>query len=310
MANAPFPVDPALTALAISYHNEMMIADAVMPRTRVGKQEFKYFKTIYGDEFTIPDTRVGRKSRPNMVETGGTEVTDSTVDYGLEDAVPLADIQNADSRYNPLARAVTYLTNLVELDREKRVADLVTTLANYPSTQRATLSGTSQWSDWVNSNPVSAILSAMDGMVMRPNVMVIGQQVATQLIQHPKVVQSVNRTAQANGVIDLNGIASLFPGIERIVVGQAWLNTAKKGQATSYSRAWGKHCALLRVDNLADPARGSTFGFTAQWGDRIAGSEFDRDIGLRGGQRVRLGESVKEVISENTLGYFFQNAVA
>lgn len=310
MAQAPFPIDPALTALAISYRNEMMIADAVMPRTRVGKQEFKYFKTVYGDEFTIPDTRVGRKSRPNMVETGGTEVTDSTVDYGLEDAVPLSDIQNADSRYNPLARAVTYLTNLIELDREKRVADLITTLGNYPSAQRTTLSGTSQWSDWTNSNPVSAILTAMDGMVMRPNVMVIGQQVATQLIQHPKVVQSVNRTAQANGVIDLNGVASLFPGIERIVVGQAWLNTAKKGQTASYSRAWGKHCALLRIDNLADPTRGSTFGFTAQWGDRIAGSEFDRDIGLRGGQRVRLGESVKEVISENTLGYFFKDAVA
>lgn len=310
MANAPFPIDPALTALAISYSNEMMIADAVLPRTRVGKQEFKYFKAVYGDEFTIPDTRVGRKARPNMVETGGTEVNDATVDYGLEDAVPLADIQNADSRYNPLARAVTYLTNLIALDREKRVADLVTTLGTYPSAQRTTLSGTSQWSDWTNSNPVSAILSAMDGMVMRPNIMVIGQQVATQLIQHPKVVQSVSRTAQANGVIDLNGVASLFPGIERIVVGQAWLNTAKKGQTTSYARAWGKHCALLRIDTLADPTRGGTFGLTAQWGDRIAGSEFDRDIGLRGGQRVRMGESVKEVISENTMGYFFKDAVA
>lgn len=309
MALAPFPIDPALTALSISYRNEAMVADVVLPRVRVGKQEFKYFKSIYADDFTVPDTRVGRKSRPNMVETGGTEVTDSTVDYGLEDAVPLADIQNADSRYNPLARATVYLTNLLELDREVRVATALTTLATYPSTQRTTLSSTGQWSDFTNSNPASAILTAMDSLIMRPNLLVIGQQVATQLMQHPKVVQIVNKTAQTSGIVTLEAFAAAL-GLQRVVVGQSWVNTAKKGQTASYSRAWGKHAALLHVDTLADASRGSTFGFTAQWGDRIAGSDFDRDIGLRGGQRVRLGESLKEVITENTMGYFFQNAVA
>lgn len=309
MANAPFPIDPDLTALSISYRNEAMIADLVLPRVRVAKQEFKYFRHNLSDDFTVPDTRVGRKSRPNMVETGGAEVTDSTVDYGLEDAVPQADILNADSRYNPLARAVTYVTNLIELDREVRTANLVTTLNNYPSGQRATLSGTSQWSDFTNSNPVSALLAAMDTMIMRPNLLVIGQQVATQLVQHPRVVQAVYKTSQNAGVVGLDAVAALL-GLQRIVVGQGWINTARKGQTASYSRAWGKHAALLHIDTLADPTRGSTFGFTAQWGDRIAGSEFDRDIGLRGGQRVRVGESTKEVLTESTLGYFFQNAVA
>lgn len=309
MANAPFPIDPDLTSLSIAYRNEAMVADQVLPRVRVGKQEFKYFKYTKEDPFTVPDTRVGRKSAPNMVETGGTEVTDSTVDYGLEDAIPVADIQNADSRYNPLARATVYLTDLIELDREVRVATAVTTLANYPSAQRATLSGTGQWSDWTNSNPASAILSAMDAMVMRPNMLVIGQQVATQLMQHPKVVQIVNKTSQSNGIVTLEAFAMAL-GLQRVVVGQSWINTAKKGQAASYSRAWGKHAALLHINSNADPGRGGTFGFSAQWGDRIAGSDFDRNIGLRGGQRVRVGESVKEVIAENTCGYFFQNAVA
>jgi hypothetical protein len=309
MALAPFPIDPDLTSLAVSYRNEAMVADLVLPRVRVGKQEFKWFRNSLTDDFTVPDTRVGRKSRPNMVETGGTEVSDSTVDYGLEDAVPMADMQNADSRYNPLARAAVYITNLLELDREVRVATALTTLATYPSAQRTTLSGTSQWSDFTNSSPASAILTAMDAMIMRPNVLVIGQQVATQLMQHPKVVQIVNKTSQASGIVTLEAFAAAL-GLERVVVGQSWVNNAKKGQTASYARAWGKHAALLRVDNLADASRGSTFGFTAQWGDRIAGSEFDRDIGLRGGQRVRVGESVKEVITENTLGYFFQNAVA
>ena len=33
-------------------------------------------------------------------------------------------------------------------------------------------------------------------------------------------------------------------------------------------------------------------------------------MGLRGSERVRVGESLKEVISAPALGYYFQNAVA
>ncbi len=37
---APFPINPALMAIAIAYHNAQMIADEVLPRVPVGKQEF------------------------------------------------------------------------------------------------------------------------------------------------------------------------------------------------------------------------------------------------------------------------------
>ena len=38
MSNAPFPIDPELTAIAIAYRNGRMIADEVLPRVPVGKQ--------------------------------------------------------------------------------------------------------------------------------------------------------------------------------------------------------------------------------------------------------------------------------
>ena len=53
-----------------------------------------------------------------------------------------------------------------------------------------------------------------------------------------------------------------------------------------------------------------TYGITGQWGERIAGTRVDPEIGLKGGVRVRVGEEVKEVVLANDLGYFFQNAVA
>jgi hypothetical protein len=308
MAQAPFPIDADLTSLVIAYQNQGLIADEVMPRVRVARQEFKYLRQNNVDGFTVPETRVARKGRPNMVDTSATESTDSTVDYALDDVVPLSDLQNADGRFNPLARAATYLAELIALAREVRVASLVTTIGNYPSSQRTTLSGTTQWSH-ASSNPVAAILDALDVPVMRPNVIVMGQQVYTKLIQHTAVVQATKGTSQSYGVAEKAALAQLF-GVDRVLVGAAWVNTAKKGQTATMARGWGKYCALLHMNPSAFGSTGATFGFTAQWGERIAGSDFDRNVGMRGGQVVRVGESVKELIADSACGYFFADAVA
>ena len=52
-----------------------------------------------------------------------------------------------------------------------------------------------------------------------------------------------------------------------------------------------------------------TFGYTAQFKDRVSGSIVDPDIGLRGGQRVRVGESVKELVVAKDAGYLFENVI-
>ena len=98
---APFPIDPHLTGIAIAYHNEGLIADSVLPRVSVGKESFKYQEYNLADNFTLPDTRVGRKSEPNQVEFGSTEKTASTEDYGLDDLIPYSDIANASENQDP-----------------------------------------------------------------------------------------------------------------------------------------------------------------------------------------------------------------
>ena len=99
-------------------------------------------------------------------------------------------------------------------------------------------------------------------------------------------------------------------GITQVLVGDAWSNTAKQGQTTTLARAWGKHIAMLYLNPLASVEQGGiTFGFTAQYGDRLAGRIEDPDIGLQGGFRIRTGERVRELISAQDVGYFVQNAV-
>ncbi len=49
---AAFPIQPELTAIAIAYKNRSLIADQVLPRVPVGKQDFKYLKFNLADGFT------------------------------------------------------------------------------------------------------------------------------------------------------------------------------------------------------------------------------------------------------------------
>jgi hypothetical protein len=307
----------------MTYRNQALVADRILPRVPVDSPSFKHSRYTLADGFTIPDTLVGRKSGVNQIDWTATEATDSVQDFGLEDAIPNFDIMAAQAGMttqgvnpvDPEARSAQLLEDLVQLDRENRVATLMTTLATYPAANRTTLSGTSQWSDFTNSDPVSAIMQALDVPVMRPNVLWFGQATWTRFRTHPRVTAAVfamGGNATGGGtVVSREAVAALFE-LEEVVVGQSFLNTAKPGQTPSLSRTWGRHAGLIyRSPTLLSPLNNVTFGFTAQWGDKIAGTIMnDMSIGLRGGVKVRVGESVREVVCANDLAFFWQNAVA
>lgn len=320
MANPrPFVVDTALTAIAIGYVNpaDSLIADRVLPRMPVGGEKFKWLEYPIAEGLTVPDTLVGRKGRVNKIEFSATERTGSVDDYGLEDDIPQSDVDAAAQQraaglsvYDPRGRAASMLTRLIELDREVRVAGLVFALGTYSASLRATLSGTSQWSDFANSAPIDVITAALDQPVMRPNTAVFGQATWTRLRQHPHVVNAIKGGNLNRGMVSREQFAELFE-LKEVLVGQSFLNTASKGQAATLARTWGKHAAFLYIDAATNTDVGNfTFGFTAQHGTRLAGSMENPNIGLKGGETIRVGETVKEIIAAQGAGYFFQNAVA
>jgi hypothetical protein len=321
---APFPIQAQLTAVALTYRNAKLIADQALPRIAVASPSFKYSKFTKADSFTVPQTRVGRKGKVTEISWSASEESSSVLDYGLEDAIPYADIQAAAAAgtvagvqpINPEARSVQLLTDLIALDREVRVAAEVFDPANYgTNTTDLNDTDTSQW-DWFGddtdeaSDPLAAIDEARDGMVVTPNTFVLGRAVASKLRRHPRIVKSFHGNLGDSGKVPLEFLRDLFE-FDTILVGEAFLNTAKPGQTPTLSRVWGKHAAMYYLDPNASQAQGSnpTFGFSAQWGGRIAGSREDADIGLRGGTRVRVGESIKELIVSTDVGYLFENAI-
>ncbi len=308
MASRPYPIDPALTAIAIAFRNAGLIADLVLPRTpSVNKQEFKYFEYPLAESFTVPDTQVARRGRVNEVSFTGTEKTESTQDYGLEDPIPQDDIDNASGPQTPLQRSTEQLTNLLALDREIRVARMVFNPATYGAANKEVVATTDKFTA-ADADPIKMLSDALDQMLMRANCMVLGQAAWTALRQHPKIVKATNRNSGDAGAAARQAVAELFE-VKEIMVGEGFLNNARKGQAANLQRVWGGHCALLHIERLADTRNGMSFGYTVPYQTRIAGSRVDPDIGLRGGQRLRVGESLKELITAPALGYFLEGVV-
>jgi hypothetical protein len=309
---APFVVNPKLTAISIAYRNAKLIADDVLPRVPVVTPSFLYSVYNKGDNFTIPDTKVGRKSDVNQIDFSATQAAANVEDYAIDEVVPNRDKMVATaygSFVDPEAIAAEQVSDVLALAREQRTANLITTAASYAAANKTTLSGTSQWSDKVNSDPLVTLITAMDSMLMRPNKLVISRIVATQLQTHPKLLAAFHGNQGQSGFMPLSFLQTLL-GLDDILVGEGFVNTAVKGQTPVISRIWGKSAALIYSSSVSVDTNSMSFGITAQWGDRLSATYQEPKKGLRGSTIVRVGESVKELILANDLGYLFTNAVA
>lgn len=311
----PFVPSPQYTAIALAYQNREMIADQVLPRLTVTAREFKWDKHEKSSLFQVPSTLVGRKGSPNEVEFTATEETSSVGDYGLDDVVPREDIEAAQGKpgLDPLGRATEGITQLIMLDREIRAADLVFNTNTYPTGNKLDISGaTDKWNAYTeaNSDPVADILAAKEAALMPYNTAVMGEAVWFALRRHPKLLAAfypVN--ASGGGMLSLQQFAEFFE-FERVLIGRAYKATSKPGQTLTLSRVWGSHFAMHHQNPLASlRGNGITFGATAEYSTRFASTMDEPKVGLRGATRVRVGETVKELITAADCGYLLSNVL-
>lgn len=316
LATAPFTVNPELTAVAVGFKNteDSLIADRVLPRVPTA-ETFQWTEYDTAQAYTVPDSKVGRKSEPTQVTFNGTSHNDTVDDHGFDDFVPQRDMDvfnnmpKAAGAINPEMLSTMMLSNLILLSREVRVAGIVFNTANYDAGLQDTLAGNDQWSDYVNSDPFEDLTTALDEPLIRPNKMIIGGLAWTKLRKHPKIVQAVYINPTGAGIVTRQQLADVLE-IDEIIVGGSRVNTSKKGQAAVYARTWGKHCALIYSSQIAAQTFQPTWGWTAQFGPKFAGTIADPKKGLRGGNTIRVGEQVKEVVAAKGAGYFFEDVIA
>lgn len=266
-------VDQVLTNISVGWPNEGLVGDVLFRSVPVRKQSDKYY--IFGREAWKPEDDL---RAPGTVanEIPGLQISTDTY-YAQEHAlqIPVTDEErlNVDSPLAPDRDATGLVTSKIMLGREVAIKNLVTTAANYSSSLTVTLSGTSQWSDYANSDPIgnfrTGIAAVHAKIFLEPNVAVIPYQVMTVLQDHPDFIERIKYSER--GIVTADLIASII-GVDRIVVPGAGINNANLGQPVSLGYLWGKDVILAYVPpnpGLKVPAFGYEFTWTGNGGAQV-----------------------------------------
>ncbi|MGA2631762.1 MAG: hypothetical protein ABSG54_16310 [Terriglobia bacterium] len=236
-------IDQALTEVSVAYRNAQYVADSVFPVVPVSKQSNKYF--IYSkDNFRTLDDARRPGARANEIEWTLSTDTYYCEGHALAQAIPDELRANADQAIDVDVDTTEVLTDLVYLQREILVASKATD----PSviTQSATLSGTSQWSDYTNSDPIQAIENQKPTILKQvgqlPNSILVSYPVFLALRNHPKIIDRF-KYAQV-GVVQPDHLKAVF-NVDNFYIGSAIKNLAKEGASDNLDYIWGKNALLF-----------------------------------------------------------------
>lgn len=298
-------VDPALSNVSIKYANDTFIADQIFPMVKVAKQTGKYY--VYDKaNLRINKTARAAGSGANEIDFGLSTATFSCEDHALKEFVADEIQDQADAALNPLVDATETVTEQLLLDREKNLATILTSSSNL--TQYTALSGTSQWSDYANSDPIGDIRTARTTIhastFRKPNTIIMGKEVFDMLSEHPQIIERVKYSQL--GVLTEELLARVFQ-VEKILVGESGYNSAAEGQTDAMTYVWGKNVIVAYIAPQVR-LKQVTLGYTFTYSQRIAKRWRDED---REGTYVRIGNDnyVQKVISAGA-GYLIQTAVA
>jgi len=298
-----------LTNVALAYQNDAYIAEQLLPSFPVAKQSGKHF--VY-DRARFRNNSVKRSAGTASNETTFTFTTGSgyyAEDHAQKMFVTDEDVENSIAPLDPFVDATEFVTEQLLIDREIEAATTLLSTANL--TQNTTLSGTSQWSDFSNSDPIANVRTGKQtihsAVHLNANTLVMGRQVYDKLIDHPAFLERVKYTQL--GIMTPDLLARIFD-VDRVIVGNAGKNTAKEGQTDSMSYIWGKDAFLAYIAPTVKPKM-LTLGLTYKWQnkqvERLRGSnEEDRK-----GTYVRCGGDYYDMnVVAASCAYLIKAAVA
>lgn len=304
-------IDPILTTAAQGYRNPDMVGDALFPAVPVDQRGGKII-TFGREDFELYSTLRAPGAATKRVQFGYTGASFALEDHSLEGVVPIENAQDAAAvpGINLGNQAVRRTQNIIALRKEKAQADLATTAANYAASNKVTLAGTDQWSDYSNltaSNPSDDIETAKEAIRAkvgkRPNTVVMGPLVWAKLKYHPNMLDRIKYTSRDS--ISLEMVAQLWD-VKRVIVGDALYLT----QGGVQTDVWGKFVVLAytEIGSLADSGLPS-YGYTYQLGGYPLAEQpyYERNAKS---WIYPVTDSLQPVIAAALAGYLISAAVA
>lgn len=300
-------IDPILSTVVQGYRHPGHVGMALFPRVPVtvaggqilefGKESFKAYSTARAPGGATKRIQFGYLGRPYALENHALEAPVPREHQRDASIVPGVDLGT---------RAVNLVMQVMSLALEVQQATLATTAANYDANHKVTLSGTDQWSDKTNSDPIGDISAARQAIRasvgLRPNVLELGPAVFEALSNHPQILDRIKYTQR--GVVTAELLAAILE-IPTVVVGDA-ITFNDAGVAAD---VWGKHAVLAYVPPVPSTMEEPSYGYTyAMEGHPLVEQPY-WDANSKSWIYGVAYERVP-VLSGITSGYLISNAVA
>jgi hypothetical protein len=263
MAQLTAIVDKLLTQASAAYIPEGFICEKMFPEIKVTQSSGKLAK--YGtNHLRIETNYVGGRGKYRRVEAIVRSQSTYTIEgHGLEGNASKSDKENLDSPYNAERDEVIGLTTQLLLEKEKTLGDALST-SNL--TNNTTLSGTAQWNDYANSDPIAnastarTTIKAACGAV--PNALIMSWEVWNKIRFSSKILDALGYKYNRSGGLSEDELAVAF-GVKKLLVSSAMYESAAEGQTSSLAACLGKKAIFAVLPDRAAPYQ-SSLGYQIQ----------------------------------------------
>jgi hypothetical protein len=268
-------VDAVLTNFALAWKNGRFVAGDICPTVRVLKSSDLF--PVWGLEnfrrlLTLRRDGTDFRTADEDFTTDGY----STKGYGLAATVTKKQINNADGWLKPARRKVTFLKNLLALDREIRVKTLATAAASFATSHSITLSAGNEWDDYnsPDSDPEQDIMDACEQIYgatyLVADTILIPYKYARRLAKHPQIRKL--REVKADRLLTRSGLPPVLFGLNVVVPSAGYVST-KKGQAAALTELWSDTAIVYRkgTPEYEDPTWLASF----TWGNQEVENTYD-----------------------------------
>lgn len=244
------------------------IGTQVMPIFPVAKQSAQYPVIPIEALMKIFDTKRAMRGSYNRSDYEFEEGYYATAENGWEEPVDDRERNLYAAKFDSDLIAVNRATQMILRGQEKRIADKVFSATNF--TAHAV---TNEWDDASNATPLTdletAKLAVRSACGMIPNTLIISYSTFLNL---RRCGQLIEQFGQAFAKQDANNMTvaqmAALLDVEKLLVGGAVYDSAKKGQDASIANLWSNEYAMLTItsdrDDLTQPCIGRTFLWTEE----------------------------------------------
>ena len=250
----------------------------VMPLFETAEQSSQYSVIPQEALLKIFDTKRAMRGTYNRSDYEFEEGYYATSENGWEEAIDDRERKLYQNKFDADVVAVSRATSHILRGQEKRIADKVFNDSNFSAN-----SITHEWDDAANAVPITDIktgkMSVRSACGMLPNTLIIAYSTYENLKACESIIDRLQYTFPMLDMESMGSreLAKIFD-IERVLVGGAVYDSAKKGQTASIADLWSNEYAMLTITSnsrdLTQPCIGRTFLWTEEAPGNVVTEEY------------------------------------